>query len=612
MTKSESPIAELIRNKNPFTGNIVVRPSQIWGKSFPDVPSINAHASNAVFEAITQVSQKQRETVGITITAEKGLGKSHLISRVRHRLQTEGSTLFIYMNKYDNLNQIKYQFLQIIASSLRASGSSPGVMQWQELAAALINEAKNWNYTPQQYIDNFPSWLSKYSHKAVDNLTSLVLQVKHYINNPYIIKAILWTLSSDYRLYATHWLSGGELTQEQAKLMGLPNRKREDREAEALGTVRQILDITSDYKVPVICFDELDIIDIDDNGFTTAQVVASLAKDLYNNLKSGVLLLAMYPETWRDQVRSLPQAEAVMDRLVSEQANRQPITLNYLNSDEVVAIVSRWLQDFYQENQQTPPHPLYPYEESKLKAFGKQKPTIRAILRWCADNFKPPEERPEPHPVEAAYQQKISYLHKNLKKYWTNKTIIVEALKLNFATLVGETVEGVTLKEIAEVEASRADQGYIDFKIIGEENGKTVKIGVAVIQQSRGSGINAALNRLINYQKFDITRGCLVRSDGISANARKARENVDHLLRNKGGEWVLLRKEDLKPLLAVLMVNHTCQQHSLAQEQIRDFIVTKKLAIENHLIRDILSDPSGQQRSNMFNDGLPISVPGTP
>lgn len=85
----------------------MVRPQQIWGKSFPDVPSINAHASNTVFDAVDKVRKGKRETVGITITAEKGLGKSHIISRIRHRLQTEDSSLFIYMNKYDNLNQIK-------------------------------------------------------------------------------------------------------------------------------------------------------------------------------------------------------------------------------------------------------------------------------------------------------------------------------------------------------------------------------------------------------------------------------------------------------------------------------------------------------------------------
>ncbi|WP_375472546.1 hypothetical protein [uncultured Nostoc sp.] len=76
MTVTTSTIDDLIKNQNPFAGHIVVRPPQIWGKSFPDVPSINAHASNAVFHAVDQVGKGKRETVGITITAEKGLGKS--------------------------------------------------------------------------------------------------------------------------------------------------------------------------------------------------------------------------------------------------------------------------------------------------------------------------------------------------------------------------------------------------------------------------------------------------------------------------------------------------------------------------------------------------------
>ncbi|NEQ67838.1 MAG: hypothetical protein F6K21_20500 [Symploca sp. SIO2D2] len=622
MNNSQPPIEELISNQNPFAGNIVVKTPQIWDKGFPDAPSINAQVSDAVFEAITQVHQKQRQTIGITITAEKGLGKSHLISRIRHRLQAQGNTLFVYVNKYDNLNQIKYQFLDTIASSLRSCGSSPEVMQWQELAAALINKAKDWHYTPQQYKDTlFPAWWDKYSQETVERLTnSAVLPSNPHIHNPYLVKAILWTLSTDYGTYATHWLSGRELAQETAELMGLPNPTREDREAEALGTVRQILDITSDYKVPVICFDELDTTDIDDNGFTTAQVVANLAKDLYNNVKGCVVLLAMYPETWRDQVKTLPQAEAVMDRLVSENAHREPITLNYLNSDDVVAVVSSWLQEFYQEHQQTPPHPLYPYEENQLREFGKQKPTVRAVLRWCAENFKLPEQ-PESPPVEDSYEQKLAYLDKveeaykqklayldnNLDYYWNEKYFIAAALKFNLATLVGETVEGVTLTGIAEIEAS----SYLDFKIIGEENNKTVKIGVAVFQKYNGAGVVTTLKHLVNYQKFDITRGCLVRSDSISPSAKKARDNADTLLKAQGGEWVLLREEDIKPLLAILMVDNDNQKLGLTSEQIQDFIVTQKLALENHLLKDILSDPSHQKRSEMFGDGLPISVPGT-
>ena len=113
MTNTENNLDDLIKNHNPFAGQTVVRPPQIWAKSFPDVASINAHASDAVFRCRCSKSrQGQRQVVGITITADKGLGKSQTISRIRHRLQAENGTLFVYMGKYDNLNQIKYQFLQ--------------------------------------------------------------------------------------------------------------------------------------------------------------------------------------------------------------------------------------------------------------------------------------------------------------------------------------------------------------------------------------------------------------------------------------------------------------------------------------------------------------------
>ncbi|MCF2148816.1 hypothetical protein IQ276_020760 [Desmonostoc muscorum LEGE 12446] len=607
MTVTTSTIDDLIKNQNPFAGHILVRPPQIWGKSFPDVPLINAHASNAVFDAIDKVRKGKRETVGITITAEKGLGKSHIISRIRHQLQTEDISLFIYMSKYDNLNQIKSLFLQSVASSLRAFGSQK-VMQWQEIAAALINEAKQWRYTPQQYISMYPGWLSKHSTKAIVYLTESVLKIKPEITNPYIVKAILWTLSPVHINYASYWLSGLELAQSQAEEMGLPNPKSEDKEAEALSTVRQILDITSYYRVPVICFDELDIYDTADNGFLAAQLIASLVKDLYNSLKQGVLLLAMYPRTWEDQIKTLPQAEAVIDRLVSDQADRQPIKLNFLNSDDIVAIVSQWLQDFYEEHQQTAPHPLYPFDETKLRELGKSRPTVRSVLKWCAENFVPPLIPPSPpaHPVKPYFDNELANVETSIDSLMQEEQTITDALSLAFNSLIGKTLEGVTIESIEEIEPSAVNNGFMDFKIIG--NNKKVKIGVDVVQQDR-TVIGAALGRLIDYKTFDITRGCLVRSKKINSGAKLARENLRILLQNKGGEWVGLQSQDIKPLLAILFVYHNRESYELTEEQIFDFIEQKQLAINNPLIREILSDPSGQEPTNLTDDGLPISIP---
>ncbi|MEO8892747.1 MAG: hypothetical protein ABI417_14740, partial [Coleofasciculaceae cyanobacterium] len=563
MTNTENNIDDLIKNHNPFAGHTVVRPPQIWAKSFPDVPTINAHASDAVLEAVARVRQGQRQIVGITITAERGLGKSQTISRIRHRLQAEDSALFVYMSKYDNLNQIKYQFLQTIVSSLRAFGSTPGIMQWQEIAAALINEGKNWNNTPQQYINQFPVWLNKLSNKVVEHFTDSVLKVKPNISNPYIVKAILWTLSLPHAIYATHWLSGLEITQNQADAMILPNPKREDKEAEALNTTRQILDITSEYRIPVICFDELDNVDADERGNTVAQVIANLTKDLYNSLGKGVLLLAMYPATWTSQIKVLGQAEAVMDRLASE--NRKPITLNHLNSDDVVAIVSLWLKEFYEEHQHTPPHPLYPFDEAKLRELGKSKPTVRSVLNWCAEHFVAPEATvipgngddplPSKHPVESYYKTELANLEGDVDVLSEqNNDAIAKALRFGFSSLEKQTIEGVTINAIEDIKAKSVDKGYIHFKIVGTENNNPVKIGVAVLQQSGGRYQGAALKRLIDYKEFDLTRGCLVRSNKINMGARRTRNWVTKLLEEQGGEWVRLQSEEIKPLLAILSV----------------------------------------------------------
>ncbi|MEO1432564.1 MAG: hypothetical protein AAFV71_26525 [Cyanobacteria bacterium J06633_8] len=603
MIAKASPIDELIQNKNPFAGHIVVRSSQVWGKSFPDVPSINAHASDTVFDAVKKVSKGERETVGITITAEKGLGKSHIISRIRHRLQTEDNAFFIYMGKYDNLNQIKYEFLQTVASSLRAHGSK-NVMQWQEIAAALINEVKEWNYTPQQYINRiYPQWLKTYSNNFIDKLTEFVLQKKPEIINPYLVKAILWTLSSVHSNYAIYWLSGLELTQQQAEVMGLPHSEKEDKEAEGLKNVRQILDIISDYKVPVICFDELDNTEVNEYGFVLAQVVASLVKDLYNSLKRGVFLLAMYPATWKEQIRVLPQAEAVVDRLLSEQLDRQPLKLNNLNSDDIVAVVSQWLGVFYQENKVTPPHPVYPFNETKLRQFGKSKPTIRAILKWCAENFG--NSPTITNPVEEYYQNELANLEASIDELMEDEDAISKALRFAFSSLVGEQLEGIKIEAIQEIQVKRGEKEYIDFKIIG--NDSKVKIGVDVIQQSGGKYVGAALKRLINYKKFDITRGCLVRSKKI-AYGTLANQHLEKLLLHQGGEWVMLQSQDIKPLLAIWFV-YNCEGYELTKEEIFDFIKQEQIAINNPLVREILSEPSGELPEDLTDDDLPISIP---
>jgi hypothetical protein len=133
-----------IQNNNPFSKAGIVKEQDVWGKGFPDVPTLNAHASDAVFQAIEQVctsESSQDKVTSIAFTAQQGVGKSHIISRIRHRLEDKSNASFIYasVNNYADLNLIKYQFQQTLADSLSRTDNQ-GVMQWQEIAAAMANE----------------------------------------------------------------------------------------------------------------------------------------------------------------------------------------------------------------------------------------------------------------------------------------------------------------------------------------------------------------------------------------------------------------------------------------------------------------------------------------
>lgn len=618
-----SPIETLkaaIQNHNPFSKAGIVKEQDIWGKGFPDIPTLNAHASDAIFQAVekVQTSQSSQEKVtSLVLTAQQGVGKSHILSRTRHRLESNGGALFVYasVNNYTDLNLIKYQFQQTLANSLSHTGSQ-SVMQWQEIAAAMANEgfkainSASQNLSPQELIDRFDrvcaSWATK-NRNFMNTLTKQVLKTKSKAD-PYIVRAVLWTLSESETPFAIKWLSGEELDKSKAEELGLPSnsgKTNQDREAESLNNVQQILNLVSYYSPVIICFDEIDVnTSCRDDGLTTPQVIADLVKRLYDTLEHSdlgqglVIITVMMPYTWTDTVNVM--SGGIPDR-VSTYTQRKPIDLKYLNGDSLVDLVGLWLQDFYQVRNLNPPHPVYPFEETQLREHGRGKPTVREALNWCAENFQvfmpPMPELPE-DPIERFEFALTKELEADIREEMDDNSTIAQAIYFGFETLKGQTIDKVTVDDItAEIKPKAKNAGWIGFKIIGTENGKAIKIGVAIIQTSQ-SELVAALKRLIDYQTFDLTRGCLVRSQSKIENIKKtskAYKLLEELVSvEKGGEIVYLVEEQIKPLMAVRAVCKKCRDYNLTEDQVFEFISQKHLTFENPLLREILSDPSGE------------------
>ncbi|MBD2255437.1 P-loop NTPase fold protein [Nostoc parmelioides] len=615
-TSSIEAVNAAIQSHNPFTNAGIVKEQDIWKKKSPDVPTLNAHASDAVFQAIefVRTSQSSQDKVtSIAITAQQGVGKTHLLSRIRHQLEKEGGALFVYAggNNYTDLNLIKYQFQQTLADSLSKTGSQL-VMQWQEVAAAIANEGRGENLpSPIELVEKFDQ---AYTNSLTKNKNLMNALQRQALKNkpdadPYILRAILWTLSETQVPFAIKWLSGEELAQFNADELGLPNpsKTNQDREAEALKNIQQILNLVSFYNPVVICFDEIDVKNNStEDGLPTESVIANFVKILHDTLENSelsqgvVILTVMLPETWRDKVNSIPGGTP--DR-ISKYTQRKPIELKYVSGDSMVELVTVWLQNYYKSKNLIPPHPLYPFEENKLREYGKvNKPSVREALRWCADNFKIDEEPLPSDPFERFELALKREGEVKTEDFLEDSPLIAEALCFGFYTLKGQTIEGVLIEEItsdiqpkSQNSPRSLDKKFINFKIIGSENGQSVKVGVSVIQYSQFT-LTAALKRLIDYETFELTRGCLVRSRSMIEQMKKTSEAyklLNELISEKGGEHVDLIEEQIRPLIAILSVYQKRLNYQLTEEYIFDFITKNKITSDNLLLREILSNPSG-------------------
>ncbi|NET06460.1 MAG: ATP-binding protein [Symploca sp. SIO2B6] len=609
---------------NPFTKEGIVKEQDVWGKGFPDLPNLNGHASDAVLQAIAQArtsSSSKEKVTSIAITAQQGVGKTHILSRIRHHLQGDGGSLFVYagVNNYTDLNLVKYQFQQTLADSLSHPGNQ-GVMQWQEVAAAMANEgfrainAKAPSLSAQELINRFDkvytSWLAK-KKNLMDKLTQQVLKTKSN-TDPYLVRAILWTLSESKAPFVITWLSGKELDQSKAQELGLPansNKTSQEREAEALNIIQKILNLVSYYSPVTICFDEIDVsANCRDDGLTTPQVIADLVKRLYDTLEQSalsqgiVILTVMLPDTWANQVSLMPGGTP--DR-ISTYTQRKPIDLKYLGGDSMVELATLWLQDFYEARNLIPPHPVYPFEENQLRDYGKKKPTVREALRWCAENFQPQIPKPKlpSEPLERFEFALNRESEANIGDYLENNSLIADALRFGFQTLKGEILEGKTstgeklnqliVEDITEVEPISKNKGWINFKVIGKENNIDFKIGVAILQHTNGRTVGAAMSRLTDYTTYDLTRGCIVRSkDKKFKRQWEAYSQLNQLIQELGGEWAYLKAEEIRPLIDMYALSRKLDIYNFSAEQVIEF--SKQRTINNDLLLEILSDPSGQ------------------
>lgn len=597
-----------LQEQNPFAQPPVVIAKHIWeDDSFPDIEALNAHASDAVFKALDEIRAGHYSTTSMLITADIGTGKSHVLSRIRRKLKQKGGTLFVLANRFDNLDEVREGFQKRLADSLMYEGAYT-TSQWQEVASRIANISletlhSGKTLSSQQLISKFTNSSVDRTGKWIQKLSDTFCRSRE-IKDPEVVKAILWCLSENQQPHAASWLGGEELAQYKAIELRLPSQRK------SFDTVLQVLRIIGYFYELIICFDELDDPNISEQGLHTAQVVAGLIKELFENLDRGLILTTMMPGVWNERVRQLPGG--VWNK-VTAQGN--PYELRYIDSQSMIELVEFYLDRFYVSRNIDPPHKLYPFSEDILREIGREKPTVREAIKWCKINCKLQMEEAnilksnvakastvevdndKKNDFEEAFQIEIQ---EDLKSYWEDNHFIGDSLLFSLGRLIGKEIEGVDISSVSREVGRRGGRDpYLNFKIYGKQSNSEVCIGVAVLQHNGGRGLGAGFRRLLDENNdFELSRGCLVRSYEKPLNSYFRKTYLEPLINEKGGEFVDLKLEDIQPLIAIYNIYRKKEEYDLTEEQIFEFIETagpnKLLGVHSPLIREILSAPSEQ------------------
>lgn len=609
-------ILSALRANNPFERPPVVKEQNVWGESFPDILSLNAKASDSVFSALKKLRDADStldKVTSIVFTSNRGVGKSHIIRRIRKRLQATGEGVFVYSSadKYGDLNLVNALFRQSVADSLEQLGSE-GVTQWQEIAVRMVAEAVRAN-NPKAKVPAAPEMVNKFDRalqarkeKGRDLVSDLVREIRKLKPKAdvYIIRAIVWTLSEEWGAIAVKWLAGEQVEAQDAIELRLPsnNQTEEETNAAALSISAQIISLVGEYKSVVVCFDELDTLAEDEIGYPTEFVILDLVKRLFGALtqsergKGIAILTVILPALWsRAKLSRVASAEKIS-------SYGEPINLEYLDAGTTKDLAAITLKRFYSKRNLTPPTPIYPFEEEELESFGKNRLSPREALKWFASELNKKIIEPEPETIPP--KERFNQAYENALSQFGSEDLsdnsqIAQSLRFGFQKILdieklkSEPIEGVILMSIEEITPRSKNGGYLHFKVVGEEDGERVSIGICVLQSTNGRAVGAGFKRLLETETFGLSRGCLVRSRDLKIQRNWDSYEYYQQLVSAGGEWVDLKEDQIKPLLALQYVYEHHDKFDLTIKRLDTFAFVRNLLQNSPLIREILSRPEG-------------------
>ncbi|MEH2058839.1 MAG: hypothetical protein V7K97_22330 [Nostoc sp.] len=591
---------------NPFTLKSVISSDEVWGEVMTDLPSLNQHIDERISDAIFEIRKKYSNKIGIAVKGDRGTGKSHVIHRIWKNIAQEGGSVFAYIGPCTNPKRINSHVRFYLADSFNHQDIQ-GVTQWQKLAAAAIKSLEESEFKDKysQYIQrcDSPNELKKYIIASqnkdtllsfFDELVEAILENQPGIDSDFL-RALLFLLLKSVKSaqIAFAWIKGED--HPEIKKLGLPEFLIDQQEDKSIWIIQQICKLAEIALLPVlICFDQIDYAGNDsDSGDSGSQIIAKCIDKIYFQCSNVILICCVISDTWREIEQ---MGSGIPDRVGQRSVTAKPPT-----AEQIIELVKLRLDWFYKNNNlNSLDYPnLYPFNENKIRNVANQSAGVRSLMKWCAEEFEKgviPPDKPDP-PGTLEDKKKKDFLEK-YNELLSNQIDIPIKDDDKLAAIISCAMkmipdggtENVVITKVDKISDASHD---LHLTVSGYDSlhQRNIKIGIRVSEATNGKTFNAVMARLLDYKKHDITRGCLVRSTSVPKNWRVGNQLKDQLKKQQGGEVVVLKKNEIKPLVVIETIYDQAENYGFDKEEVTNFVKDLRLVANNLLICEILSAP---------------------
>ena len=355
----------MINLGNPFNNGII---SDAWSRPVADVPSIHAEVKNLCLGLLEDVRRDRTRRHSLLIHGSAGSGKTHLLARFRAAVAAGGGDappLFSYVRLATAATMMRRHLRSCLVRDLVRKDDGPMPVE-SLLIDSLAKEtgpphAPGTTVARLEQLRRDPTKWGDFREAFGDVCTRLGIDYN-------VARACRLLLLRQHRHEVVQWLKCGELPDGALEELGFDAGRDSgsfvDPELEADNVVQQLLRLIVDTRPLVLCFDQIEALQISPDDRTGFFAFGKLASDLFDQV-NGILMITCAQSGLLPQIRqAIPQAdyhrlaedERVLGSLTEEQA-RELIAAR-LDSSPTLRDDPRRRQD-----------PLWPLGKEGLRRF---------------------------------------------------------------------------------------------------------------------------------------------------------------------------------------------------------------------------------------------------